>query len=60
MMLFLDASQLPTSAVNNHGKFMETKKAWELLLLPIPDFRLSHCLYVRISNADSPRPVIIL
>ena len=26
---------------------------------PIPAFRPSHCLYVRISNAASPRPVII-
>ena len=38
---------------------METKKAWEFLLPPIPVFRPSHCPCARISNAASPRQVII-
>lgn len=38
---------------------LEIKKAWEFLLLPIPEFRPSHCPRTRISNAASPRQVII-
>ena len=43
----------------NSLRLVETKKAWEFLLLPIPDLRPSHCPYARISNAASPRQVII-
>ena len=41
-------------------KRMETKKAWEILTFsPIPVVRPSHCPSPRISNAVSPRQVII-
>ena len=40
-------------------RFVATKKAWEFLLSPIPDLRLSHCPFPRISNAVSPRQVIL-
>ena len=40
---------------NNLGN----KKAWEILLSPIPAFRPSHCPHTRISNAASPRQVIL-
>ena len=51
--------QLPRSAVNFPVSLWKQKKAWELLLPPIPDLRLSHCLFPRISNAASPRLKII-
>ena len=35
------------------------KKAWELLLPPIPEFWPSHCLCAKMSNAASPRLKII-
>ena len=38
---------------------MEIKKAWEFLPSPIPVLRPSHCPNSRISNAASPRQVII-
>lgn len=36
-----------------------TKKTWESLLLAYPDFRPSHCLHTKISNAVSPRRDIL-
>ena len=43
----------------NRLRCMEIKKAWEILLSPIPVFRPSHCPIPRISNAASPRQVIL-
>ena len=40
-------------------KMYGNKKGMGFSILLIPAFRPSHCLYVRISNADSPRQVII-
>ena len=51
--------KLPKMARQMIVKWWKTKKAWEFLLLPIPDFRPSHCPSPRISNAVSPRPVAI-
>ena len=39
-------------------KIMETKKTWEYVsLAPIPNIRLSHCPFMKISNVEPAHAV---